>query len=80
MQRVPQYTIEKYSYYKTSENGVEKFGRWLEEQEAMEWINVICAATSMEMVDKLHAEFECAMEKCFEWDKSQEIIRTGMDG
>ena len=64
MPRVPDYTVETYSYYKESEDGVLKFGDWLHQ---VDWGSVLEATTPTEKVEALHILFEGAMETCFEY-------------
>ena len=64
MSRVPEYVIEKYSYYHEDEEGHDKFGRWLVDQD---WRKVYEEADVDKKVDALHGLFEDGMMFAYEW-------------
>ena len=64
MQRVPAYTIQKYSYYHITKQGYEQFGDWLREQS---WEGISMEKPVDQQVDRLHELFEEGMVQSFEW-------------
>ena len=62
--RVPQYTIEKYSYVKQTTQGDEKLGEFIRRQD---WDDIIRDEdTTDQMIEKLHSVFEQGMGECYE--------------
>lgn len=63
MPRVGQYQVRSFSYVHITEEGLEKFRRWLTKQS---WNTVYKAKTADEKVDALHCAFKEGVEECFE--------------
>ena len=63
MPRVPEYTIEKYSYIKQTDEGDAKLMKMLGETD---WRKVTAQTTPTDMVDELHTIFKEAMNKCYD--------------
>ena len=61
--RVPDYTIERYSYVKQSQEGDLKLKTFLEQAD---WTTVTNCSSVHTMVDRLHDIFEKGMEVCYD--------------
>ena len=56
--RVPDYTIESYSYLHLNEEGHEKFGRWIS---GRDWTDLLGETDANEAVEKLHQAFDIGL-------------------
>ena len=63
MPRVPEYTVQKYSYVKQTKEGDLKFSEILKD---FNWKSVTQAQTATQMVGELHAVFDSAMTDSYE--------------
>ena len=61
--RVPDYSIEKYSYVKQT---AESDAKLAEAFRKIDWTEVTELESPSEMVDKLHEIFKTTMDKCYE--------------
>ena len=62
--RVPQYTIQKYSYRRVTDEGCLEFGKWLKDQK---WEAIKREDNPSTKVDLLHALFEEGVDVAFKW-------------